>query len=84
MRHPVAIADVSAAEAPRLARGELTGTNEDQQIDELLTLQAEPARQEQPADPDRRRASSTTRRGCDPGKAWAMAFLLRRLHLGDF
>ncbi len=42
----VAIAEISAAGAPRLARGELTGTVEDQQIDELLTLQAEPARQE--------------------------------------
>ncbi|HEU5390909.1 MAG TPA: hypothetical protein VFV73_33920 [Streptosporangiaceae bacterium] len=46
MRHPVAIADVSAADTPRLARGELTGTYEDQRIDELLTLEAEPARQE--------------------------------------
>ena len=46
MRYPVAIADVSAAGAPRLARGELTGTDEDQEIDELLTLQAESAIQE--------------------------------------
>ncbi len=39
----VAIAEISAAGAPRLARGELTGTDEDQEIDELPTLQAESA-----------------------------------------